>query len=116
MTFYDDEEIEENENLEEDQSEEDELAEGEQDENDAESDTNESENQSEETDDSSSKGTMKGNRHLHGNRQKQIKKLKNRVRRVNLPFLNGMVGFSHGTMERARRSRRRDDIKRRNSQ
>ena len=75
MTFYDDEEIEENENLEEDQSEEDELAEGEQDENDAESDTNESENQSEETDDSSSKGTMKGNRHLHGNRQKQIKKI-----------------------------------------
>ena len=81
MTFYDDEEIEENENLEEDQSEEDELAEGEQDENDAESDTNESENQSEETDDSSSKGTMKGNRHLHGNRQKQIKKINDMMKK-----------------------------------
>lgn len=81
MTFYDDEEIEENENLEEDQSEEDELAEGEQEENDAESDTNESENQSEETDDSSSKGTMKGNRHLHGNRQKQIKKINDMMKK-----------------------------------
>ena len=81
LTFYDDEEIEENENLEEDQSEEDELAEGEQDENDAESDTNESENQSEETDDSSSKGTMKGNRHLHGNRQKQIKKINDMMKK-----------------------------------
>lgn len=77
MTFYDDEEIEENENLEEDQSEENELAEGEQEENDAGSDEVGAEEQYDGIDNLSSKGTMGSNRQRHGSRQRQINKARN---------------------------------------
>ena len=77
MTFYDDEEIEENKNLEEDQSEENELAEGEQEENDAGSDEVEAEDQYDGIDNLSSRGTMGSNRQRHGSRQRQINKARN---------------------------------------
>ena len=77
MTFYDDEEIEENENPEEGQSEENELAEGEQEENDAGSYGVGAEDQYDGIDDLSSRGTMGGNRQRHGNRQRQIEKARN---------------------------------------
>ena len=77
MTFYDDEEIEENENLEGDQSEENELAEGEQDENNAGSDEVGEEDQYDGIDNLSSKGTMGSSRQRHGSRQRQINKARN---------------------------------------
>lgn len=77
MTFYDDEEIEENENLEEDQSEENGLAEGEQEENGAGSDEVGAEDQYDGIDNLSSRGTMGGNRQRHGSRQRQINKARN---------------------------------------
>ena len=79
MTFYDDEEIEENENLEGDQSEENELAEGEQDENNAGSDEVGAEDQYDGIDNLSSKGTMGSSRQRHGSRQRQINKARNMV-------------------------------------
>ena len=77
LTFYDDEEIEENENLEEDQSEENELEEAEQEENNAGSDEVEAEDQYDGIDNLSSRGTMGSNRQRHGSRQRQINKARN---------------------------------------
>lgn len=81
MTFYDDEEIEENENPEEGQSEENELAEGEQEENDAGSGGVGAEDQYDGIDDVSSRGTMGSNRQRHGNRQRQIDKARSMMNR-----------------------------------
>ena len=79
MTFYDDEEIEENENLEEYQSEENELEEAEQDENNEGSNEVGAEDQYDGIDNLSSKGTMGSSRQRHGSRQRQINKARNMV-------------------------------------
>lgn len=77
MTFYDEEEIEENENPEEGQSEENELEEAEQEENNAGSDEVGAKEQYDGIDNLSSRGTMGSNRQRHGSRQRQINKARN---------------------------------------